>query len=55
MVQEKINGNKKDGHMINKGKTGYWKDMLTEDMIARFDEWEAKWLKDTDFKIVYEV
>jgi len=43
------------GKFINKGKSGTWKEYLTDEMVQRFEQWEEKWLKDTDLKFVYEV
>ena len=43
------------GKFINKGKSGTWKEYLTDEMVERFEQWERKWLKDTDLKFVYEV
>ena len=41
--------------MIHKGKTGTWKDLMTPEMIERFEEWETKSLKGSDLKITYEI
>ena len=54
MVKEKLNSSN-EGSMINKGKTGTWKEMMSDELVKRFEAWEAKWLKDTDLKFVYEV
>lgn len=41
--------------MINKGKSGRWKEKLDEKTVKRFEEWEAKWLDGTDLKFTYEI
>ncbi|XP_066922835.1 luciferin sulfotransferase-like [Clytia hemisphaerica] len=47
--------NEQKGTFINTGKTGGWKNKLTEETIERFKKWEEKWLKDTGLLFVYEV
>ena len=43
-------------NIINKGKTGNWKDKLNVEMIEKLKTWEDKWLKsDSDLKFVYEL
>ena len=39
---------------MNKGKSGRWKTEFDEATIKRFEEWEAKWLKDTGLSFQYE-
>ena len=40
--------------MFNKGQVGSWKALFTPEMTKQMEEWEAKWLKDTDLKFIYE-
>ena len=40
---------------MNKGKTGNWKDKLSQEMVKRFQEWEAKGLTGSDLKFVHEI
>jgi hypothetical protein len=44
----------KQGFM-RQGEAGNWKKHLKPEMVARFEEWEAKWLNNSDLKFVYEV
>ena len=55
MLQKVQNFERTDGTFINKGKVGNWKNHLDEEMIAKFESWEQKWLKDSDLKFVYEL
>ena len=41
--------------LYNKGKSGRWKEMFTPEMVQQFEEWEMKWLKDSDLKFIYTV
>lgn len=47
--------NEQKGSLINKGKTGGWKNKLNEETIERFQKWEEKWLKDTGLSFAYEL
>ena len=40
---------------MRKGQTGNWRKHLTPEMVAKFEAWEEKWLKDTDFKPVFDI
>ncbi|XP_066916919.1 amine sulfotransferase-like [Clytia hemisphaerica] len=40
--------------MFNKGQIGSWKALFTPEMTKQMEEWETKWLKDTDLKLIYE-
>ena len=41
--------------MLNKGKTGSWRNQFTPSMVEQFEKWEAKWLKDSDLKLEYDI
>eukprot|EP00111_Clytia_hemisphaerica_P023050 TCONS_00067818-protein len=51
----KLMQNEQKGSLINKGKTGGWKNKLKEETIQRFQKWEEKWLKDTGLSFAYEL
>ena len=52
---KKVQKNEREGSFIDKGKTGGWKETFDEKTIKRFEEWEKKWLQDTDLKFTYEL
>lgn len=39
---------------MRQGKAGTWRASFTPEMTARFEEWENRWLKDSDFKFTYD-
>ena len=41
--------------MMNKGKTGRWKTIFSQEMITQFEVWEQKWMKYKDLKLKFEV
>ena len=41
--------------MINKGKTGRWKEHFDDETIKRFEEWEQKHLEGTGLSFTYEI
>ena len=50
-----LNANSELTRFMRKGEVGNWKVHLTPDMITKFEAWEKKWLKDTDYKPVFEL
>ncbi|XP_066936130.1 luciferin sulfotransferase-like isoform X3 [Clytia hemisphaerica] len=40
--------------MFNKGQAGSWKVLFTPAMTKQMEEWESKWLRDTDLELIYE-
>ena len=39
---------------MRQGKAGTWRQSLSAETVKRFEEWENKWLKDTDLSFQYE-
>ena len=50
-----ISSEDKDAHFMRKGRAGDWKNHFDEDTIAKFKEWEQKWLEGSDLKFCFEV
>lgn len=44
---------KLDQHFFRKGESGQWKKALTQEEIARFDDWSNSFIKKTDFPHYY--
>jgi len=44
-----------EGRFMRSGKTGGWKDRLTEDQLARMKEWELRNLAGSDLKFTYSM
>eukprot|EP00094_Tigriopus_californicus_P011304 TCALIF_10911-PA protein Name:"Similar to SULT1E1 Estrogen sulfotransferase (Homo sapiens)" AED:0.09 eAED:0.09 QI:179/0.5/0.6/1/1/1/5/82/273 len=40
---------------MRKGQTGNWRLHFTPELEEKFIDWEQKWLKDSDFKFVYDL
>ena len=40
---------------MRKGEVGDWKNHFTPELEKKFEEWENKWLKDSDLKFQYEI
>lgn len=39
---------------MRRGRTGDWRNHLTEEQVARFRAWEGRWLAGTDLEFEYE-
>ena len=53
-MKRKMNG-AEPGSFMRKGETGDWKVNLSKDQVFRIEEWESKYLKNTDFRFSYEL
>ena len=53
-IKKELNS-KHTGHMINKGKTGRWKEHFDNETIKRFQQWEQKHLEGTGLSFIYEI
>ena len=40
---------------MRKGQVGDWENHMTTELVKKFDEWEAMWLKDSDLKFQYKM
>ena len=55
MANKLMGTNHEETSFMRKGQTGNWRKHLSPEMIAKFETWEEKWLKDSDYRPVFDI
>ncbi len=54
MYNKTYNMKSEGNAFMRKGQAGNWRSKMTEEQVKRFEEWEEKWLKDSDLAFKYD-